>query len=63
MPLVTPKPNEKQNDFISRCMSNDRMKSEFPDPKQRVAVCFSQWRRKIGKKERINEKVRNRLKK
>jgi len=46
MPLITPKPNESQNKFISRCMSNETMKKEFPDQKQRTAVCFSQFRKK-----------------
>lgn len=49
MPLPKPKPGEKQNDFISRCMGNPTMKEEFPKQKQRLAVCFSQWRRYRGK--------------
>lgn len=46
MPLVTPNKDEEKNSFINRCMSNETMKSEFPDQKQRNAVCFSQWRKK-----------------
>jgi len=49
MPLPKPKTGEKQQDFISRCMSNPTMKKEFPEQKQRLAVCFSQWRRFRGK--------------
>jgi len=49
MPLVTPKPNEEQDAFISRCMSNDSMQGEFPDQKQRTAVCHSQWRKAKSK--------------
>lgn len=45
MPLPSPNKGESQNDFVSRCMSSDMMKSEFPDQKQRVAVCYSQWRK------------------
>jgi len=45
MPLPTPNKGEERDDFVSRCMSNDTMKSEFPDQKQRLAVCFSQWRK------------------
>lgn len=45
MPLPTPNKGEKQSDFISRCMGNDSMNSEFPDNKQRAAVCYSQWKK------------------
>jgi len=45
MPLPNPRKDEDKNSFISRCMSNETMKSEFPDQKQRTAVCFSQWRK------------------
>jgi hypothetical protein len=48
MPLPTPSAGEDQNKFISRCMSSEAMKKEFPEHKQRTAVCFSQWRK--GKK-------------
>lgn len=50
MPLATPKQGEKQDAFVDRCMSNDTMKEEFPDNKQRLAVCFSQWKKKKQKK-------------
>ncbi|MHA1876679.1 MAG: hypothetical protein ACTSUC_09585 [Promethearchaeota archaeon] len=46
MPLASPNPNESQDKFINRCMSDETMKREFPDQKQRTAVCFSQWRKK-----------------
>lgn len=41
-----PKPNkgEEHDEFISRCMGNEVMKDEFPDEKQRVAVCNEIWR-------------------
>lgn len=56
MPLPKPKKNEKQNDFISRCMSNDVMKKEFPNNKQRVAVCYSNFSRtKKGAKEEVEK--------
>jgi hypothetical protein len=31
--------NESEDNFISRCMSDEQMKSEFPDEAQRFAVC------------------------
>lgn len=46
MPLPKPKKDEKKDDFIERCMSNDTMKKEFPDNDQRLAVCFKQWKEK-----------------
>ena len=44
MPLPKPNKNEKQKDFIQRCMSNETMKKEYPDQKQRSAVCYTQWK-------------------
>ena len=45
MPLPTPKKSEKQGDFISRCAGNETMNKDFKDTKQRVAVCYSQWKK------------------
>ena len=50
MPLPSPNPNESQSDFINRAMGSDVMQTEYKDKKQRLAVAYSQWRRK-GKKE------------
>lgn len=47
MPLPTPKPSETQEKFIQRCVSNDVMNTEFPDEKQRISVCYAQWRKKM----------------
>jgi len=41
MPLPSKKKDESKEDFISRCMSNSQAKKDFPDQKQRSAVCFS----------------------
>ena len=41
MPLPSKDREEKPKDFMSRCMSSDKMKSEYPDQKQRTAVCMS----------------------
>ena len=46
MPLPTPRKNEKNSEFMTRCMSNLSTKKEFADPKQRAAVCYSQIARK-----------------
>jgi len=49
MPLIKPKKSEKQSDFIERCMGNKTMNSEYPDQKQRSAVCYTQWKNKDKK--------------
>ncbi len=46
MPLPKPKSGESQDKFVSRCMSNAQVKKDFPDKDQRLAVCFSQFRKK-----------------
>ena len=43
MPIPKPSENESKDDFISRCMADDTMNSEYPDKEQRAAVCYSQW--------------------
>ena len=44
MPIPKPKKKEKQGDFISRCAGDTTMNKDFPETKQRVAVCYSQWK-------------------
>ena len=44
MPLPTRNKDEDAKKFVSRCMSSDVMKREYPDATQRVAVCNSQSR-------------------
>jgi len=44
MPLPKPKKYERKKRFISRCMKSKVMKKDYPKVKQRVAVCYSQWR-------------------
>jgi hypothetical protein len=43
MPLPTKRNNETKNEFISRCMVDEKTKSEFPDSIQRLAVCSEQY--------------------
>jgi HK97 family phage prohead protease len=43
MPLPKPKDGEKNKDFLDRCMANETMNEEYPDEKQRYAVCNSLW--------------------
>ena len=44
--MPSPRKNEKQEDFVSRCMSDKESKTSFPDQKQRVAFCHSKFRNK-----------------
>ena len=46
MPLPKPKKGESQSQFVSRCMGNETMKKEYPDQKQRAAICYTQWKKK-----------------
>lgn len=49
MPIPKPRTGEEQDKFISRCMSNDVMKEDYSDLKQRLAICFTSWRKERGK--------------
>lgn len=45
MPVPSPNKGEKEADFISRCMGDSAMNKEYPDNKQRSAVCYSQFKK------------------
>ena len=42
MPIPTPRPDESAEEFIERCMSDETMVAEYPDEKQRYAICNAQ---------------------
>tara|TARA_Y100000310_G_C20043365_1_gene517197 strand:- start:240 stop:452 length:213 start_codon:yes stop_codon:yes gene_type:complete len=48
MPLPSPQDNDKKKNFVAKCMSDPEMRSEFPNEKQRLAVCYSQRKRAKG---------------
>jgi len=54
MDLPVPEKNEKQTDFMPRCL--DIISAEFPDPKERVKVAYSQWKNPIKKDSNNNPK-------
>lgn len=58
MPIPSKKPNEDRQDFISRCMSNETMKKDYPNTQQRIAVCISQIKKS---KSSLIEKVHDNL--
>ena len=43
MPVPRPKVNETRQTFITRCMGDKTMTSEFTDSNQRLAVCTSEY--------------------
>lgn len=50
MPIPKPKANETQEEFVSRCMSDDQMMIEYKRQDQRLAVCYVTWRDRNKKK-------------
>ena len=42
MPIPKRNSSENKDDFITRCMSDEKMKSEYTDESQRYAVCVIQ---------------------
>lgn len=53
MPSI--KKGEKKSDFVSRCIGNEGMNKEFPNQRQRTAVCFSLWEQAKKKKQSKGE--------
>ena len=47
MPIPKPNPYERMNDFMQRCMGDDKMVSEY-DTEQRAAVCRSAFEEKMA---------------
>lgn len=43
MPIPKPTATETESEFIVRCMSDEKMKSEYEVPQQRYAVCASSY--------------------
>lgn len=50
MPIPQPRDEESRDEYVTRCMSNEVMKSEFPKTKQRVAVCMQIYKDKSRRK-------------
>jgi hypothetical protein len=49
MPIPKPGKKEEQKQFMSRCLGDKKMKEEFGDIKQRIAVCMTSFREKDKK--------------
>lgn len=50
MPLPTPEKGEKESHFVSRCVASDVVQKDFKTQEQRLAVCYSQFKRHKHKK-------------
>ena len=57
MPIPEPNKDENHEKFISRCMSDEVMKKDYKDSKQRVAVCLSQVKRSSNIIEDVNSSL------
>lgn len=55
IPLPKPKAKETKDEWMERCMDDNKMKKEFPDNKQRLGVCYSQWN-KVNEVNEMSEK-------
>jgi hypothetical protein len=44
MPIPTPKSTEPKDEFLVRCMSDEKMVSEYPDANQRYALCIATYK-------------------
>ena len=54
MPIPSPEGEPKKN-FLSKCMGDSVMTKEFPDEKQRYAVCQSKWKKSKGTEHPIHQ--------
>jgi len=59
MPIPSRKKDEDRQAFVSRCMGDDVMKKDYPDSKQRIAVCLNQVKKDT--KASILEEVQDNL--
>lgn len=50
MPLPKPSKKETESEFVNRCMGDEIMNKDYKDQKQRVAVCYSQYKTRIKNK-------------
>jgi hypothetical protein len=48
MPIPKPENNEDKQKFVSRCMSNETMKKDYPNNSQRIAICLGQTKKSKG---------------
>lgn len=49
MPIPKPRENESKRDFVERCMSDNKMVSEYENTDQRLAVCSTTYEERLSK--------------
>jgi hypothetical protein len=49
MPIPKPTPTEDADRYIDRCMSDENMNTDYPDQKQRYAVCLVTYEKQAQK--------------
>jgi len=59
MPILKPNAGETETNFISRCISDDKMKLEFPDKRQRSAVCMTSFSGKETSMDMLEDNLEN----
>lgn len=57
MPIPKIKQDEDKNSYVSRCMSNETMKKDYPNQQQRVAVCLGQTKTKGNLLEEVHDEL------
>ena len=57
MPLPSPRKGQSKDDFVNICMDDTKMLNEFPDDKQRAAVCYSQYSKSNANLEKQGDKM------
>ena len=65
--MPTPRQNETQQEFVSRCVASDVVQQDFDTQSQRLAVCYSQWRqsqeRDMDTETKLLSQIKNRKQK
>ena len=44
MPIPIPTQSEPKDEFLVRCMSDEKMVSEYPEANQRYALCIATYK-------------------
>lgn len=54
--MPTPRENETEREFVSRCIIDPEAMADFPDREQRIAFCYSQYER-YSKEEQVTKSL------
>ena len=59
MPIPKPRKDESKKDFIQRCVTDEKMKSEYTDIDQRLAVCSTSYEETLSNENRKSKTIGN----